>query len=400
MDALKILIDDKEIAGQKGATILETAKKAGIHIPALCYHRNLLPSGSCRICVVEIEGANRLTGSCHTPVEAGMIIHTNTPRVVSARKATIELLMAGHEGPCVNDWKASQCELHALASELQTGPPRFRMRKPRHLAPEDSNSYIRRDMSKCILCSRCVSVCNDLVNRKVFSTAYRGFRSKIVVDFDSPLNKEICRDCMLCLEYCPTGALTRPGQTTVSQKIQIPESALPEQLPSDKRRCDLLPTLKKAQADYHCVSRDTMTDTARLMNISASDIYGVTTFYSFLSTRPTGANVIRVCKSLPCYLRNSMNILECLEDILGIEPGETTPDGLFTLELTNCIGACDQAPAIMINEEVHGSLTPDKLSAILEGASKTPKSRLATEPKNVGVDSIRPNVNEHFGEGA
>jgi len=98
MDVLKIRIDDVEIAGQRGTTILETAEKAGIHIPTLCYHRNLLPTGSCRICVVEVNGSNRLAGSCHTPIEDGMVIRTRSPKVISARKATIELLLAGIQG--------------------------------------------------------------------------------------------------------------------------------------------------------------------------------------------------------------------------------------------------------------------------------------------------------------
>jgi len=102
------------------------------------------------------------------------------------------------------------------------------------------------------------------------------------------------------------------------------------------------------------------------MNLSLSDVYGVSTFYSFLSTRPTGVHVIRVCKSLPCYMKNSLTILDHLEQTLGIKPDETTPDGLFTLELASCIGACDRAPAMLVNSDVHGNLTPKKISKILK----------------------------------
>jgi NADH:ubiquinone oxidoreductase subunit E/ferredoxin/NAD-dependent dihydropyrimidine dehydrogenase PreA subunit len=366
MDGLKIRVDDVEIKGQRGATILETAENAGIHIPTLCHHRSLSPTGSCRICVVEVEGSGRLIGSCHTPIEEGMAIHTNSAKVIAVRKANIELLMAGHTGPCLNDWKASQCELHNIASELQTGPPRFRVRKPRHYAPEDSNPYIKRDMSKCILCSRCISVCNDLAQKQIFSSAYRGFRSKVIVDFDSPLDKEICRDCLLCLEYCPTSALSRPGQTCIAAKKEKTETIAPHPKSPDRERRHLLPVLKKAEQNFHCVSQGFMTDTAQSMNLSVSDVYGVATFYSFLSTRPTGANIIRACKSLPCYIKNSRTILQCIEDVLGIRPGETTSDRLFSLELVNCIGACDRAPAILINNEVHGNLTPKKISKIIK----------------------------------
>jgi NADH:ubiquinone oxidoreductase subunit E/Pyruvate/2-oxoacid:ferredoxin oxidoreductase delta subunit len=221
-------------------------------------------------------------------------------------------------------------------------------------------------MSKCILCSRCISVCNDLAKKQIFSAAYRGSRSKVIVDFDSPLDKEICRDCLLCLEYCPTSALSKPGQTSLVEIKERAETISPHPKSPDRERRNLLPALKKAEKNFHCVSQGFMTDTAQSMNLSVSDVYGVATFYSFLSTRPTGANIIRVCKSLPCYIKNSLTILQCIEDLLGIKPGETTSDRLFTLELANCIGACDRAPAMLINNEVHGNLTPKKISKILK----------------------------------
>jgi len=372
MDALKIRIDGLEIAGQKGSTILETAEKAGIRIPTLCHHPNLLPSGSCRICVVEVEGSNRLIGSCHTPIEPGMTIHTLSAKVLAARKATVELLLAGHTGPCVNDWKASQCDLHNLASDLQVGVPRFRMRQPRYFMPEESNPYVKRDMSKCILCSRCVNVCRDLAKKNLLSNAYRGFRSKVVVDFDSSLDKEICRDCLLCIDYCPTSALAHAGPMD-GVNDERGQASFPMQMHiQDRQRANLLPVLNKAQENLHCVSQGVITDAAQSMNLSIGDVYGVTTFYSYLSTRPTGEFVIRVCKSLPCYLANSQMILQSLEEQLGIKPGETTSDGLFTLELANCIGACDQAPAMLVNDEVHGKLTQKKISKILKSyRSKT-----------------------------
>lgn len=366
MDTIKIRIDGLEVAGQKGSTILEAAERAGIQIPTLCHHPDLLPSGSCRICVVEVEGSNRLIGSCHTPIEPGMMIQTRSPKVLAARKATVELLIAGHTGPCVNDCHASQCELHKLASDLQVGAPRFLMRKPRYCMPEDDNPYVKRDMAKCILCSRCVSVCRDLAKNNLFSTAYRGFRSKVVVDFDGSLDKEICRDCLLCIDYCPTSALARTGPMDNAQE-ERKQASLPMQMHiQDRQRANLLPVLNKAQANLHCVSQGVVTDAAQSMNLSISDVYGVATFYSYLSTRPTGEFVIRICKSLPCYLANSQMILHSLEEQLGIKPGETTPDGLFSLELVNCIGACDQAPAMLINDEVHGKLTPKKISKILK----------------------------------
>ena len=129
---------------------------------------------------------------------------------------------------------------------------------------------------------------------------------------------------------------------------------------------NLLVLLKKAQEDFGYVTEEAIADIARSLDVSVSDVYGVTTFYSFLSKKPLGKYVIRICQSLPCYLKDSPMIIKCIMDELGIKPGETTPDGKFSLQLTNCIGACDKAPAMLINDEVYGDLTQERISQILK----------------------------------
>jgi NADH-quinone oxidoreductase E subunit len=366
MESIKIRIDNKTVEGHPGMTILEAAEKEGIYIPTLCHHKDLVPTGSCRICVVDIEGSARLAGACHTPIAPGMVIHTRSPRVLRARKAIIELLLAGHTGPCVTDLRASECELHKIASDLDVGPPRFGVRKSRYYPVENISPYVQRDMSKCILCSRCISACSDIAGKRVFSTAYRGFHSKVVVDNDIPLNKEFCKDCWLCVEYCPTTALSKPGRPWDKKRgKKAPSGTLQEQSVNLKRG-NLLPMIRKAQDKSRHVSAKFMARTADSLDLSVSEVYGVATFYSFISTKPLGKNVIRVCKSVPCYLKGSHMILQIIEDRLGIKPGETTRDKKFSLELTNCIGACDQAPAMMVNQDVYGNLTPGKITRILK----------------------------------
>lgn len=129
---------------------------------------------------------------------------------------------------------------------------------------------------------------------------------------------------------------------------------------------DLIVLLKEAQNKSGFVSGAVMAELAESLDIPINDVYGVTSFYSFLSTEPLGRNVIRVCKSLPCYLEHCQTIMESVEKEIGIKPGETTPDGRFSFQLTNCIGACDKAPAMMINDDVHVALTPEKIAQILE----------------------------------
>jgi NADH-quinone oxidoreductase E subunit len=366
MEPLNIRIDDRDVETQAGMTILQAAGKTGISIPTLCYHRDFIPSGSCRICVVELEGSSRLVGACHTPVANGMVLHTGTPKVLAARKATIELLLAGHTGPCIQDMGAARCDLHRIAWSLEVGPPRFHVKKSRYYPIEKLSPYVHRDLSKCILCSRCINACSDIAGQYIFSTGYRGFRSKVVVDQDIPLNKEVCRDCWLCVEYCPTTALTKPGHPEDKSRGKKMVSRTQHPLSPDPRRSALLPTLRKAQEKSHCLSPRFMDKVADSLNLSMSEIYGVSTFYSFLSTRPLGKNVIRVCKSIPCYLKGSQMILESIENELGIKPGEVTRDKQFSLEWANCIGACDQAPAMLVNHDVHGNLTPKNISRILQ----------------------------------
>ncbi|MFC1939548.1 NADH-quinone oxidoreductase subunit NuoE [Chloroflexota bacterium] len=134
----------------------------------------------------------------------------------------------------------------------------------------------------------------------------------------------------------------------------------------DEENENLLILLKEAQEKFGYVPEKLIAEVAQSLNISISEAYGVATFYSFLSDKALGKNVIRICKSLPCYLKDAQMIIEGVEAELGIKPGETTPDGKFSFELTNCIGACDKAPAMMINNDVHVDLTPEKISQILK----------------------------------
>ena len=130
-------------------------------------------------------------------------------------------------------------------------------------------------------------------------------------------------------------------------------------------RESLLGMIKGEQAKSACVSEEAMLRMAGSLEISVGDVYGVTTFYSFFSTEPVGRHVIRICKSVPCLLQNAEMIIERIEKALGIGPGQTTSDGRFSFELTNCIGACDQAPAMLIDDELYGYLTPERISEIL-----------------------------------
>jgi len=133
-----------------------------------------------------------------------------------------------------------------------------------------------------------------------------------------------------------------------------------------KNQENLLILLKEAQSRFGYLTQELLAELAQSLGISIGEVYGAATFYAFLSTETQGRNVIRICKSLPCFLKNSQLIIDSVEQEIGIKPGQTTTDGKFTFQLTNCIGACDKAPAMMINSDVYGDLTPKKISAILK----------------------------------
>jgi len=130
-------------------------------------------------------------------------------------------------------------------------------------------------------------------------------------------------------------------------------------------RKDLILRLKEAQKRFGYIPEEVIRGLADALDLPVNEVYGVASFYSFISTKPLGRNVIRVCQSLPCYLKNSEMIVRAVEKVLGIVPGETAADGRFSFELVNCIGQCDRAPAMMINGDVHGDLTPEKIAQIL-----------------------------------
>lgn len=129
---------------------------------------------------------------------------------------------------------------------------------------------------------------------------------------------------------------------------------------------NLLVALKEAQIKRGFLPKEFLVELADSLDVPVNYVYGVASFYSFLSTKPLGRNVIRVCKSLPCYLKNAQTIIDTVEKEIGIKPGEATPDGRFSFELTNCIGLCDRAPAMLVNRDAHVDLTPKKIAKILQ----------------------------------
>jgi NADP-reducing hydrogenase subunit HndD len=201
-----LTINGRKINFKPGQTILEVARENNIHIPTLCYLDRCKPTGSCRICVVEIKGARSLATACTMPAGKGMNIQTDSPKVRHSRKITVELLLASGQHDCVTCEANGRCVLQELAYELQVETVRFP--RPDHYYPmESENPLIIRDFSKCVLCGRCVQACNEVQVNNAISFGYRGADAKIVAAGDYPLENSDCVFCGECVQVCPVGAL-------------------------------------------------------------------------------------------------------------------------------------------------------------------------------------------------
>jgi NADH dehydrogenase/NADH:ubiquinone oxidoreductase subunit G len=187
--------------------LLDAARGAGFFIPTLCHDENSPNYGGCRICVVEVKGARALVASCCAEAANGMVVETESPAVVEARKTILELMLANHPADCLTCDKAGNCRLQDYAFRYDVKQPSFGGEKKDHEF-DDSNPYINRDMNKCILCARCVRTCKAVTDRAVIDLAYRGFKTKVATALDTKLAESLCVSCGRCVSVCPVGALT------------------------------------------------------------------------------------------------------------------------------------------------------------------------------------------------
>jgi NADH dehydrogenase/NADH:ubiquinone oxidoreductase subunit G len=201
-----LTIDGYEISVPKGTTVLEACRRYDISIPTLCHAPELTPSGACRLCIVQIEGMRNLPPACVTQVTQGMKVDTQSPRVRNARKTILELLVASHPLDCMTCQKLGNCDLAKYAYEYGVKGELFRGEK-RHFPIDDTNPYILRDLSKCILCGKCIATCETVSERNVLGFAYRGFNTKVSTFMDTDLRDSNCVYCNRCVAVCPVGAL-------------------------------------------------------------------------------------------------------------------------------------------------------------------------------------------------
>lgn len=210
MAKVTLRINGQEVEVEKGATILEAAKQVGIYIPTLCYHPYLPLEEACRICVVEdIRGGwSTLVAGCVFPVRNGMVIETESEKVIESRKTIMELLLSDHPNDCMTCYATGECELQDMAHLYGIKPTAYESgERHKYDIDPDPNPQLRLDMNKCILCRRCVRACSDIQGAHVWTKVGRGFDQRIATAFDLPTLEAGCEMCGHCVEFCPVDAI-------------------------------------------------------------------------------------------------------------------------------------------------------------------------------------------------
>jgi iron-only hydrogenase group A len=210
-----ITVNRRDVDVRPGEMLLEVLRREGVHVPTLCHLEDMTPTGACRLCVVEVEGARNLVPSCACPVQDGMKIETHTPRAVQARKTVIELLLADHPDDCLYCVRNGNCDLQTLAEQHGVRQRRFHGKKTQHDLDVSSPSLLR-DPDKCILCGRCVRVCEEVQGVGAIDFIGRGSQTTVGTAFEQGLNVSSCIYCGQCIMVCPTGALRDAATSTAS----------------------------------------------------------------------------------------------------------------------------------------------------------------------------------------
>ena len=213
MDFVNVKINGMEYSVPKGSTILEAANIAGIRIPTLCYMKEINAIGACRMCLVEVKGARGMAAACVYPVTDGMEIFTNTPKVIDSRKKTLQLMLSTHQKNCLSCVRSGNCEFQSLCTEYGIEDEHYYDGDNPEVEIDTSARHMIRNNNKCILCRRCVAVCNHNQSVNVIGANDRGFETHIACAFDADLADTSCVSCGQCIVACPTGALSEKDDT-------------------------------------------------------------------------------------------------------------------------------------------------------------------------------------------
>ena len=205
------VIDRRPVSVKEGTSILDAARGAGIQIPHLCYLKGINEIAACRMCAVEVEGTERLVTACDNEVLEGMVIHTNSPRVRSARRTNLRLILSQHDTSCTTCIRSGNCELQRIAADLNIHYQPYEVHPERSAV--DLEAPLIREAGKCIKCMRCVQICDKIQDMHIWDVAGTGSRTTVDVSYNRLLKNTECTYCGQCVTHCPTGALTARDDT-------------------------------------------------------------------------------------------------------------------------------------------------------------------------------------------
>ncbi len=221
MNSIKLWIDNQEVEAEPSLTIMEAAEQAGVHIPRLCYHPSLKPSGACRLCAVEIEGYRGLPAACSTPVAHGMKVETETPKVADFRREMLRLILQEHPRECLGCPRNGTCELQRLVDSVGIDFP-YSPPNGKRAAVQPAGAYFERYMSLCVRCGRCVRVCHEVRGTKAIVFREVAGRQEVGTAFGLSLEEAGCQFCGACVDVCPVGALReKPARTSEEERNQM-----------------------------------------------------------------------------------------------------------------------------------------------------------------------------------
>ncbi|MDO5135747.1 MAG: [FeFe] hydrogenase, group A [Eubacteriales bacterium] len=261
---VNLTIDGKQISVKENTTIMEAARQNGITIPKLCYLKDINEIAACRVCVVEMEGRNRLLTSCNNVAKEGMVLYTNSPKVRKDRRTTVEMILAQHDCMCVSCTRSGNCSLQKLANDLNIIDIPFKREVEKR--PWNMDFPLIRDSAKCIKCMRCIQVCDKVQQLSVWDVEGTGSRTTVNVSRHQKIEEAPCSLCGQCITHCPVGALRErddtelvwkaisdPTKTVVVQVAPAVRTSWAEQLNMDPKEATvgkILDALKKMGADY------------------------------------------------------------------------------------------------------------------------------------------------------
>ena len=242
---VNLTIDGRQISVEENTTIMEAARSVGIQIPSLCYLKGINEIGACRVCVVELEGKDRLITACNNICKEGMVIYTNSPKVRKDRRTTVELILSEHDCQCVTCMRSGNCSLQKIANDLDI------IELPFHQYLEhqswDKTFPLIRDSAKCIKCMRCVQVCDKVQGLGVWDVEGTGYHTTVNVSGHNSIREADCALCGQCITHCPVGALRERSDTNeVWRAIEDPDKIVVAQV---------APAVRAAACAHHALHR-------------------------------------------------------------------------------------------------------------------------------------------------